>query len=1011
MVGGPRRDDTTPDKTPGARTGPALLCPELVGRAAEAAALDDRLAAAVRGSGGVVVLVGEAGTGKSRLVAETTTTARAAGATVLFGRAVPGAQPVAYRPLAEALLAADRSAPVLDAPELAGFQGHLGRIVPAWRGRSGPSADDSPVLLGEGAARLLGLLGRDRGCVLVLEDLHWADPETLDAVDYLADALQDGPVLCLCTTRPDGAAAELVERLRARDPRATVPVTPLSPAGVDAMAAACLRTAMVPPELRTFLRTHSEGVPFLVEELLAGLVASGALRHGDGHWGGHGELVPTVPASLRESIRRRLAALDRTARRVLEAAALLGRRFDWQLLPGIAEVDGRDVVEALRAAVAEALVVVEGDGFSFRHALTREAVLADLLPPDRRHLAQRAWPAIERAHPGLPGAVCELAAELAEAAGAPEEAADRLVESARRALGGGALTTAEATARRARRIAPAHGGAAVAVEELLVRILVAAGKPGDALAVGGALADRLAAEPSRRADLLVVLARAALAAGDVALAARHVAAARSAPLPTPDDASPDDAGPDDAGPDDAGPDDAGPDAALGARIDAVAAHVALDEDRISDAAALAEAAVVAADATGQPAVECEALEVLGRTAATTSGAANAAPWLQRASDVAERHGLADRHLRARQELALVAWGRGDPGALRETRELAERYGALTTVAVMDLSLADVALSNFDTAGCLTAARACRDASRRYGLATEPVAALWLAGAHALADDVEAMRAAIDAALARDPDDPRILGDLYGRVLATHAVVADDLDALPGLLDTMMEHVRVAPPMKSIYPGRALWATVHAIDDDDLGAAVRAEFAEATASIRLPVFTGTLTILEAVVRGRRGDAEGAAGLMATAHAGLRSAPLGTGLVHAQQLLVARAAVRDGWGDPAAWLRECEAFFAATGHERTARRCRTTLAESGAPVPRRGRGSADVPVGLRALGVTGRELDVLRLVAAGRSTREIGTSLHLSTKTVERHLSSLFDRTGVRNRTALGELARDHGVLDG
>ncbi len=973
------------DRAPGTRPGPSLVCPDLVGRATEAAALADRVSAAARGSGGVVVLVGDAGTGKSRLIAETTTAARAAGATVLFGRAVPGAQPVAYRPLAEALLAAFRSSPALDAPELAGFHGHLGRIVPAWGAGSGPSADDSPVLLGEGIARLLGVLGRDRGCVLVLEDLHWADPETVDAVDYLADALQDAPVLCLATSRPDGAVTELAGRLQGRDPRSTVPVTPLPPAEVDLMAAACLRTASVPPELRSFLRTHSEGVPFLVEELLAGLVASGALVHDDGRWSSHGELVPTVPASLRESIRSRLRALDPVARRVIDAAALLGRRFDWQLLPGIAEVDGRDVVEALRSAVDGALVAVEGDGFSFRHALTREAVLADILPPDRRHLARRAWPAIERAHPGLPGVVCELAAELAEAAGAPEEAADRLTESARRALGGGALVTAEATVRRARRLAPTGGPAALAAEELLVRVLVAAGKPGDALGVGTDLAPCLTTDPGRRTDLLVVLARAALAAGEVAVAAGHVDAARSVRL---DDADP----------------------ALAARIDAVAAHVALDEDRLDDAAALAGTAIAAAAATDQPAVECEALEVLGRTAATR-GTDEAVPWLRRASEVAERHGLADRHLRARQELALVAWGRGDPGALQETRELAARYGALTTVAVMDLSLADIALSNFDAAGCRSAAQACLDASRRYGLATEPVAALWLAGAHALAGDGEAMTTAVDAALARDPDDPRILGDLYGRVLTTHAVVADDLDALPGLLDSMMEHVRVAPPMKSIYPGRALWATVHAIGDDDLGAAARAEFAAATAPIRLPVFTGTLTIVDAVARGRRGDADGAADLMAAAHADLRSAPLGTGLVHAQQLLVAGAALRDGWGDPAAWLRECEAFFVAAGQERAARRCRTMLAATGAPVPRRGPGSADVPVPLRALGVTGRELDVLRLVAAGRSTREIGTSLHLSTKTVERHLSSLFDRTGVRNRAALGELARAHGVLDG
>ncbi len=974
-------DDGTP---PSVRPGPSLVCDALVGRDAETAVLRERVAAAAGGSGGVVVLVGEAGAGKSRLVREITAAGRATGATVLSGRAVPSTHPVAYRPLAEALLAASRSTVDLDDPELAGFRGHLGRIVPAWRTGSGAGVDDSPMLLGEGVARLLGLLGRERGCLLVLEDLHWADPETLDALDHLADALPDSPVLCLATTRPDGAAGGLVERLARRDARATIPVSALPPADVDRMVTACLRTTAAPPGLGAFVRTHSEGSPFLVEELLAGLVTSGALTFDDGRWSSRGDLVPTVPGGLRESIRRRLAALDPTTRRVVDAAAVLGRRFDWQLLPGIAEVDGRDVVDGLRSAVAEQLVVVEGSGFSFRHALTREAVLADVLPPDRLHLAQRAWPAIERAHPGLPGVVCELAAELAEAAGAPEAAADRLVESARRALAAGALASAEATARRAHRLAPAAGTVALDAAELLVRVLVAAGRPGDALAVGNAAVHR-PGDPGRRAGLFVALARAALASGDARVAAEHVDAARRAVAEDPD-------------------------AALGARIDAVAAHVALEDDRLADASALAHTAVAAAATTAQPAVECEALEVLGRVA-SARGADAAIAWLARASDVAERHGLADWHLRARQELALAGWGRGEVGPLQETRDLAERYGALTTVAVMDLSLADVALSNFDRDGCLAAARSCAEAGARYGLATEPVARLWLAGAHALAGDDAAMHAAVDAALARDPADPRILGDLYGRVLATRAVVVDELDTLPGLLEEMMTHVRVAPPRKSIYPGRALWATVHAIDDDDLGAAARAELVATAVPLGVPVLTESVTIVDAVAAGRRGDADRAAALMSAAHAALRAAPLGTGLVHAQQVLVAGAAARDGWGDPVGWLRECEAYFAAGGYERAARRCRTMIGATGAPVPRRGRGASDVPLPLRALGVTGRELDVLTLVAQGRSTPEIGAALHLSPKTVERHLSSLFDRTGVRNRAALGDLARTHGVIDG
>ena len=212
------------------------------------------------------------------------------------------------------------------------------------------------------------------------------------------------------------------------------------------MLAACLDTPAPPAVLSDFVRSHSDGSPFLVEELLAGLVSSGELYQEAGRWTTSGPLTPTVPASLRESIQRRLDALDPVARRVLGAAALLGRAFDWELLPGIAEVDGRAAVEGLRAAVAEQLIEVDGPGFRFRHALTREAVLHDLLPPERRDLASRAWPAHERAHPTLPGPTLELAADLAEAAGDPVAAARHLVESARR----GAACAAHASLAGAR---------------------------------------------------------------------------------------------------------------------------------------------------------------------------------------------------------------------------------------------------------------------------------------------------------------------------------------------------------------------------------------------------------------------------------------------------------------------------------------------------------------------------------------------------------------------------------
>jgi DNA-binding CsgD family transcriptional regulator len=320
---------------------------------------------------------------------------------------------------------------------------------------------------------------------------------------------------------------------------------------------------------------------------------------------------------------------------------------------------------------------------------------------------------------------------------------------------------------------------------------------------------------------------------------------------------------------------------------------------------------------------------------------------------------------------------------------------------MDLSLADLWFSRFGREQTRRHAAACIDASRRYGLATESVAHLWLAGGHALAGDDAAMQAAIDAALAKDPDDPRILGDLYGRVLVTRAFVRDELHDLRPLHDTMMEHVRRAPPHTSVYPGRILWMLLHTMDDDDLGEPARAEFADVAARMGLPWFTHAVDMGEAVALGRRGEAAAATARFEVAHGSLLERSLNNGMVYTTTMVVAGVAIRDGWGDPVRWLREPEAFFTAEGYDRLARRCRTLLGEAGAPVPRR-RGDTEVPLALRALGVTGREVDVLKLVIEGRSNKEIAAELVLSPKTVERHLSSLFSRLGVANRRELAEV---------
>jgi len=156
-------------------------------------------------------------------------------------------------------------------------------------------------------------------------------------------------------------------------------------------------------------------------------------------------------------------------------------------------------------------------------------------------------------------------------------------------------------------------------------------------------------------------------------------------------------------------------------------------------------------------------------------------------------------------------------------------------------------------------------------------------------------------------------------------------------------------------------------------------------------------------GRSGATESASKRFEPAYEEMTSVMVGLGQIYAMAVFVAPAAARDGWGDPARWLRGAEAFFADRGHGRLARRCRLLLGDIGAPMPRRGRGDSVVPASLRALGVTSREVDVMRLVVAGRTNREIAEALVLSPKTVERHLSNLFGRFGVSSRAELARTA--------
>jgi AAA ATPase domain len=342
-----------------------VLCPVVVGRQMELAALAAALGEALGGHGRCVFLTGEPGIGKSRLAREVAVQAAAAGAAVVVGRGVPAGASAPYRPLTEALLQALRGRPVPGDASLAPWLPALGAIIPGIGG-IGHGAEASPAIRGEAVIQLLLRIADRGGMVVILEDLHWADPDTIAVVEYLAGNLAGLRVLGLATVRSETSSPALS---LARRQRGLLGSTHLALERLDAEQAALMVRACCPEagrdEIARVQRT-AEGVPLLIEEVLAS---------------------PGVPASFADTVRVRLGEFTARERAVIDGAAVLGRIFDWRLLAPLTGVTPEFAGDVLARGVDRQILSSDGTWFRFRHALTREAVLSAMLPPRQQALA------------------------------------------------------------------------------------------------------------------------------------------------------------------------------------------------------------------------------------------------------------------------------------------------------------------------------------------------------------------------------------------------------------------------------------------------------------------------------------------------------------------------------------------------------------------------------------------------------------------------------------------------
>jgi DNA-binding CsgD family transcriptional regulator len=959
--------------------------PVVVGRRDELALMYGALDR-VRDGGGCVFLVGEAGSGKSRLVGDCVYRGHQGGVRVLRGRGSPIGTTTPFRPLVEALSSYLRNHPVPRHDDLDPYRPALARLIPEWRvpGQSDPVP--SLVEMSEALLRLLGTLGRDRGTLVVLEDLHDADLETIAVVEYLVDNLTHLPVLVAATLRPEpGPALDLVNAAAQRRAATVIPLPPLAADEVRALAAGYLDTTPegVPQAAVTRLVHDGAGNPYLLEELLADMVESGGLVPDPDGWRATDRLGGTVPRSIVESFRRRVGRLGSGVQDLLNAAAVLGHRFPLPVVAQVTGFDDRTLLRHLRTATQAYLVVPDGSGpdwYAFRHAVTAEAILAALLPGEQAAIARRAAQAIEAADPELTGERCQLVAALRVMAGETACAAGHYARAGRRALAAGATASAEALLERGFDLA--RGEARADIFELLVGALAENHRLDRALELMAGPGAALPAAPDRRVSLHTTLAWAAVVAGRTGDAGVQVAAARAA-LP------------------------ADPAEELTTALLVVEAHLAFLADgpdveaRRAEAEWRAQMAADQAERIPMPVVACQALQLLALLA-RERGFAEADRCLERMLAVAETHEVPTWRVEALLRLGVNDFMRtASVERLHQARAAAFALGALVLAHTAEDSLAMNAVLCGDDAtarGIIEgrlgdSPQANHLGDHQYLMVTSAA----LAAHHGRRAEMETALAAVTAA----SGGTSLLTPLaLGLCRAVCALLEEDRALATTELDALLRWETQNPGVYYLAGQYGLLPLLRTLTGDS--GWTEYEKIMATSAARLRWNAHFLQLTAAVLYGRDGRDADAADAVRVAQDLAAPFPMARAL---GLRLVSEAALADGWGEPTRWLRTAEDYFHSADVSAVAGACRALLRQAGARITQRRDGSEQIPSALRDRGVTIREYEVFALLSRRPGNKTIGQRLFISPRTVEKHVASLIVKTGRANRSELCDYAEE------
>ena len=399
-----------------------LVRGQLVGRASESAQLREHWANAQQARGQLVLLSGEPGVGKTRLAQDLVVHAQMSGATLLRGGCYEYEATTPYLPFVEAFREWTRrqsteqlrSALGATAAEIAKFapeiEARLGALAP----NAALSPSEERMRLFDNAARFLQHLAAERGLLVFIDDVHWADQGTLSLLHYLLRHLKHDRVLFVVAYREielDRAhplAGALVEWNRERL-GTRIALSRLTRADTGNLLATLFGVANVSDDFAEALYRETEGNPFFVEEVIKSLIEQGEIYRDGERWRRKETHELAIPQSVKEAIGRRLTRLSDPTVDALRTAAALGKIFPFRELAAVSAADEDALLDALDEATAAQLIRANSgspgassaggdDNFAFTHDKIREVLYEELNPIRRRRLHQRIGEALEKTY-------------------------------------------------------------------------------------------------------------------------------------------------------------------------------------------------------------------------------------------------------------------------------------------------------------------------------------------------------------------------------------------------------------------------------------------------------------------------------------------------------------------------------------------------------------------------------------------------------------------------------------